>query len=57
MISTPDITLELAGPSQLEELMPLVSAYHDFEDVESSLDSGEVRSQDCCGTNLSARYG
>ncbi len=37
MISTPDITLVLAGPTQLEELLPLVSAYHAFEDVESSL--------------------
>jgi ribosomal protein S18 acetylase RimI-like enzyme len=36
MISTPDITLELAGPSQLDELLPLVSAYHAFEEVESS---------------------
>ena len=38
MNATPDITLEFAGPSQLEELLPLVSAYHDFEDVESSLE-------------------
>ena len=36
MTSIPDITLELAGPSQLEELLPLVSAYHAFEHVESS---------------------
>jgi len=36
MTSTPDITLKLAGPTQLEELLPLVSAYHAFEDVESS---------------------
>ena len=36
MTSTPDITLERAGPRQLEELLPLVSAYHVFEDVESS---------------------
>lgn len=36
MISTPDITLEPAGPAQLEELLPLVSAYHAFENVESS---------------------
>jgi ribosomal protein S18 acetylase RimI-like enzyme len=36
MISPSDIALELAGPSRLEELLPLVSAYHAFEDVESS---------------------
>lgn len=36
MTSTPDITLELAGPTQLEELLPLVAAYHAFEEVESS---------------------
>ena len=32
----PDITLELAGPVQLEELLPLVAAYHAFEEVETS---------------------
>lgn len=37
MISTPDIILELAGPAQLEELLPLVAAYHAFEDVDSSM--------------------
>lgn len=36
MTSTSDITLELAGPRQLEELLPLVAAYHAFEEVESS---------------------
>ncbi len=36
MTSTPNITLELAGPTQLEELLPLVAAYHAFEEVESS---------------------
>ena len=36
MTSTPEITLELAGPTQLEKLLPLVSAYHAFEEVESS---------------------
>jgi hypothetical protein len=36
MTSTPDITLELAGPTQLEELLPLIAAYHAFEEVESS---------------------
>jgi ribosomal protein S18 acetylase RimI-like enzyme len=36
MVSTPDIALELVGLEQLEELLPLVSAYHAFEDVESS---------------------
>ena len=36
MTSTADITLELAGPTQLEELLPLVAAYHAFEEVESS---------------------
>jgi GNAT superfamily N-acetyltransferase len=36
MTLTPDITLELVGPTQLEELLPFVSAYHAFEDVESS---------------------
>lgn len=38
MTSTPDTTLELAGPAQLEELLPLVSAYHAFEEVESSFE-------------------
>ena len=38
MTSTPDITLELAGLSQLDELLPLVASYHAFEDVESSLE-------------------
>jgi GNAT superfamily N-acetyltransferase len=32
----PEIILELAGPVQLEELLPLVSAYHVFEEVETS---------------------
>jgi GNAT superfamily N-acetyltransferase len=32
----PEITLELAGPAQLDELLPLVAAYHAFEDVETS---------------------
>ncbi len=32
----PEITLELAGPAQLEELLPLVAAYHAFEEVETS---------------------
>lgn len=32
----PDITLELAGPAQLEELLPLVAAYHAFEEVQTS---------------------
>jgi GNAT superfamily N-acetyltransferase len=32
----PDITLELAGPAQLGELLPLVAAYHAFEEVETS---------------------
>ncbi len=36
MTSTPDITLELAGPLQIEELLPLVAAYHAFEEVDSS---------------------
>ena len=36
MTSHPDITLELAGPAQLEELLPLVAAYHAFEEVEIS---------------------
>ena len=31
-----DISLEAAGPEQLEELLPLVAAYHAFEEVESS---------------------
>ncbi len=34
----PDITLELAGPAQLEELLPLVAAYHAFEEVETSVE-------------------
>jgi len=32
----PEITLELAGPAQLEELLPLVTNYHAFEEVETS---------------------
>jgi GNAT superfamily N-acetyltransferase len=32
----PEIILELAGPAQLEELLPLVAAYHSFEEVETS---------------------
>ena len=32
----PEITLELAEPAQLEELFPLVAAYHAFEEVETS---------------------
>lgn len=32
----PEITLELAGPAQLEELLPLVAAYHAFEEVETT---------------------
>jgi GNAT superfamily N-acetyltransferase len=36
MTSHPDITLELAGPAQLEELLSLVAAYHAFEEVETS---------------------
>lgn len=32
----PEIMLELAGPAQLEELLPLVAAYHAFEEVETS---------------------
>mgnify|MGYP001374688292 CR=1 FL=1 len=36
MTSTPSITLELARPTQLEELPSLVAAYHAFEDVGSS---------------------
>jgi hypothetical protein len=38
MTSTPDITMELAGPLHLEELLPLVSTYHAFEEVESSME-------------------
>jgi hypothetical protein len=32
----PEIILELAGPAQLEELLPLVAAYHALEEVEVS---------------------
>ena len=32
----PEIILELAGPAQLEELLPLVAVYHTFEEVETS---------------------
>lgn len=32
----PEIILELAEPAQLEELLPLVAAYHAFEEVETS---------------------
>ena len=32
----PEITLALAGPAQLEELLPLVTNYHAFEEVETS---------------------
>ena len=38
MNSYPKITLELAGLKQLEELLPLVVAYHAFERVESSME-------------------
>ena len=34
----PEITLELAGPAQLEELLPFVAAYHSFEKVETSVE-------------------
>lgn len=36
MILHPEITLELAGLAQLDELLPLVAAYHSFEGVETS---------------------
>jgi len=36
MTSHPDITLEVTAPSQLEELLPLVAAYHVFEEIETS---------------------
>ncbi|MBL8904095.1 MAG: hypothetical protein JNK83_12465, partial [Rhizobiales bacterium] len=36
MTSHPDITLELAGLPLLEKLLPLVAAYHAFEEVETS---------------------
>jgi GNAT superfamily N-acetyltransferase len=36
MSSHPDITLELAGAAQLEELLPLVANYHAFEELETS---------------------
>ena len=42
MTSTPDIILEIAGPRQLEELLPLVAAYHAFEEVESSPEQRRV---------------
>jgi ribosomal protein S18 acetylase RimI-like enzyme len=32
----PEIVLKLVGPAQLEELLPLVAAYHAFEAVETS---------------------
>lgn len=32
----PEAILELAGPAQLDELLPLVAAYHAFEEVETS---------------------
>ncbi|MBZ0261798.1 MAG: GNAT family N-acetyltransferase [Hyphomicrobiales bacterium] len=32
----PEIVLELSGPAQIEELLPLVADYHAFEDVETS---------------------
>jgi GNAT superfamily N-acetyltransferase len=32
----PEITLELAGPAQLDALLPLVADYHAFEEVETS---------------------
>jgi GNAT superfamily N-acetyltransferase len=34
----PEITLEVAGPAQLEELLPLVAAYHALEEVETSVE-------------------
>jgi ribosomal protein S18 acetylase RimI-like enzyme len=36
MTTNPDITLDLAGSRQLEELLPLVAAYHAFEALETS---------------------
>ncbi len=34
--------LELAGPVQLEELLPLVEAYHAFEEVETSAEQRKI---------------
>ena len=36
-----DICLELAGPPQLGELLPLVAAYHQFEEISLSVDIRE----------------
>ena len=38
----PEIILELAGPAQLEELLPLVEAYHAFEEVETSAEQRKI---------------
>ena len=38
----PEIILELAGPAQLEELLPLVAAYHAFEEVETSVEQRKI---------------
>ena len=38
----PEITLELAEPAQLEELLPLVAAYHAFEEVETSAEQRKI---------------
>lgn len=38
----PEIALELAGPAQLEELLPLVAAYHAFEEVETSAEQRRI---------------
>jgi ribosomal protein S18 acetylase RimI-like enzyme len=36
MIFSPDIKIELAGPNAIEDLLPLVAAYHAFEAVGTS---------------------
>lgn len=50
----PEITLELAGPARLEELLRLVAAYHAFEEVEISAEQrrnsvGKLLQDRCLG--------
>lgn len=49
-----EIILELAGPAQLEELLPLVAAYHEFEEVETS---AEQRKNSVAKLLQDARFG
>ena len=57
MNSHPDIILELAGPAQLEELLPLVAAYHAYEEVETSAEQRRISVDKLLQDRTSARYG